>query len=536
MRTLVLAGALFCAPASAQDLPPELGEADGGLLLVQWDRLPSDEPSRYRRLQDLTRAWLGRGGESRETFVKDFAAFLALHGGGAAVAGPEDLPRYSLIALFPWPYRAVITHAYAFQREGGPVEELVQYSAEMSPDPSGWGGAYGYHSGALASKRFIRSLDDHSTPFVKDQLIFAGDRIVIQSYGFTYTSGGSALRGYDVRAKTRFSRIYVDPATWRQVYENGAPLQHNLDGPTILVHEGRGLAEGIARDLTKNLPLMPEVSWSPPCPSADLSSHFRDRANRGQGQRGTCHLFATVALLEDALYRAYGTRLTLSEEDLSDSLDRLGKSVLPLALKLLPLGKIGDSGGNVTLDLLVAKAAGVAARASVPYPGEFRERDRSQDLEDALRRIAREAGMEPPRGEPVKTLSVDDERRIVREALKAISVRKPQYYVPGTPAVLRRQALMNHLCAGRPAAVGVDVNGLEGWDDEKGLLPKGHAFLVTGFRKNEFTGEWMFQTRNSWSGDNPPLRESQLGRLLSIDTLDAAPTRAPEGLAGLTGR
>jgi hypothetical protein len=131
--------------------------------------------------------------------------------------------------------------------------------------------------------------------------------------------------------------------------------------------------------------------------TVDLSCTFVDPPERNQGGVGSCHAFASVAALESAAYRAYGTKVSLSEADLfvsahlSDgsyfsptnrkldlALGRPSQASGPLdgyvdrvrlaeGLKTDQPDDLVEEGGDVWADLTYAIDNGVASGDLVPY-------------------------------------------------------------------------------------------------------------------------------------------------------------------------
>lgn len=104
--------------------------------------------------------------------------------------------------------------------------------------------------------------------------------------------------------------------------------------------------------------------------------------------------------------------------------------------------------------------------------------------------------------------------------------------------------MIQHLCAGRPVAVGMNIRGLKGFrppnNDSKlvnTIKQSGHAFAIVGFERRKVGGKekYVFKTRNSWGGINPDIDEDELWRLNALVALHTTKTKAPAGLAALAG-
>lgn len=316
----------------------------------------------------------------------------------------------------------------------------------------------------------------------------------------------------------------------REILEGGGSRESTIPGRTVVLVRIKD--KGLLADI-KEL-----AFWRPPCEEKTLVWRLPDPPTRNQGDRGTCHLFASIGLLEAAIQGAYGLYVPLSEEDLAQTIKRLGGDP--------------DQGGLMSDDVKAAQRYGVATRRAVPYPHE--QRPRAWGAEERMRAELAALGLSansvaapplPPAAVPIATpVPLEDERRVVREAIKDFDMDEPfpLFYEMSTKGERVKRRIIDHLCTQeQPVVIGLGLDEMPQWIGGKGIPPEEakdtflkeyHAVLVTGFYKDPATGKFVFKIRNSW-GRNPDVREDDLWRVGVITALKAAPRPAPAGLRAL---
>ncbi len=356
-----------------------------------------------------------------------------------------------------------------------------------------------------------------------------------------------------------------------------------------------------------------------PAPAAevkDLSGQFPDEACRSQGKVGACHSFASIALLEAAIFRRHGavgkdaSKLALSEGDLfvrrtlasPDYLSRVVKHLDATndIAKAVHSAEGGSSqqdvsfalengiaaAGTVSFDLVAKRYAayregvektlaekfeacglpavpgayGVAVKiapnvlewtetalaqidrdlASLGGPGtpaspRVEQLQRAQVRCEGLRQQAQAVlsfsnYLEQAAGQDAKTAELfllgdipglEQERAWVRGLLKDFAQDHRVYGAVASgirdkPRSCRamggkqRAFLLARLRQGIPVGVSMDLGGLEQWKSS-GASATLHAFVVSGYTLSE--DELALKTRNSWSGLNPDVTESELCRI-----------------------
>lgn len=264
--------------------------------------------------------------------------------------------------------------------------------------------------------------------------------------------------------------------------------------------------------------ILPEVSWKPPCSQINLQEKklFPSAAIRDQGNWGTCHLFASVGLLESSLKRAYGVSIPLSEEDLYSVVQDNGVNPTPY------------DGGFYEEDIAAAQKHGVATRRAVAY----RESDGPWPKVEPLinDEQAAELGIQAPetpaevkgKSAPVDVLR---ERETIRQAIGNFKLRGEDYSSLASN-MTRKKDMIENLCAGKPLAISINMKHLREWDsvqpgsdwrgkDKDFVRSNGsmHAVSVIGFEPAAGEAGVRFIVRNSWGGANPFLGEEDLWRV-----------------------
>ena len=288
--------------------------------------------------------------------------------------------------------------------------------------------------------------------------------------------------------------------------------------------------------------------------AVDLSAQFADGHSRSQEDIGSCHAFASIALLEAAVFRAKGVHVMLSEEDLF-----LQDTVLNGEAYSSPCseGKCEMVEGNfIASDLQWAFEHGVLK--SMSY-AKFAQRYRDyhaiheQAMNDLLKGAERSGNLferflfdpmaharqlmsDPGARKDVFELLTQkqeswavDERSSVKELLSGHRVWTGNYDYYGAAANKlavedcakkgegQAAVILNELNAGRPVAVARSLSGLDGWSQTDTSRDANHAFIFVGYRQE--AGRRVLLTRNSWGGVNPGVDARQLCRVYEIDTV-----------------
>lgn len=289
----------------------------------------------------------------------------------------------------------------------------------------------------------------------------------------------------------------------------------------------------------------------------DLRPQFSDGANRNQCDVGSCHAFGAIGVLEAAYFRKNGKTIKLSEADLF-----LQKTVLTgdIYNQFCSDGKCKVSEGNSTKeDLRHAIDKGVATNLSY---SDFLERWRKfRAAEQATMEGIKRQSEEDSKGfygwvasflyDPKahwKELSTSDQsrkilerylggnsdlsgsREAVRKELAGVSLSTKDFAYLGGPkardlgdAGCRRegekqaQSISAELKAGRPVVISMSLGGLLPWGQTDATEHANHAFVLTGQRKDKDI--LVFETRNSWGGDNPSVPQNQFCRIYSVSSV-----------------
>jgi len=306
----------------------------------------------------------------------------------------------------------------------------------------------------------------------------------------------------------------------------------------------RGAAAGALMGIGAPVGPAGRVAPAPPAdPGVDLSGQFNG-PSRSQGDVGSCHAFASVAVLEAAYYRRYGEKLQLSEADLFLRRNVLSRKAYEDFLAS-GSGELSE-GNNTPGDIQFAIDHGVATR---PQYEAFVERYiRYRDAEKrTLEDLERQHRKEPwyvrmlynPREHWVRMqqdptaqrilqgfltgndATIEAQREEVRKKLAGFRMTTTNFdstkasFNMGREECRRKGAkaveeITKELKAGRPMAISYTT------DAEGGA----HALMVTGYRLAE-NGSVVLQTRNSWGpGSNHDISADQactIYRMMSVN-------------------
>lgn len=286
------------------------------------------------------------------------------------------------------------------------------------------------------------------------------------------------------------------------------------------------------RDASKVKPPVPKPAAR--CQSANLSLQFNNLGSvtydRNQGDIGSCHVFASVALLEAALYRKTKVRYRLSEADLF--LNRtvnhphyyevfVGRLRAEIQAEKLDYSPQVLEGGWPSEDLEYAVANGVAKGSGkdwaefsaryVKYKHEIDEQmfqckldfkypsgpaeSSDQALaglcgnpEAALKRFSPDPAATQHRlsGGPDKAQLMLESRQESLGLLGDLTVKSYAQWQPGWPEAKKLPDILSQqLCRGVPLVIGMKMPG-----------GGGHALVLRAFSNG------LFCTRNSWSDGN----------------------------------
>lgn len=282
-------------------------------------------------------------------------------------------------------------------------------------------------------------------------------------------------------------------------------------------------------------------------------AQFADPSDRSQCNVGSCHAFSSIAVLEAAYKRAYGSAIRFSEADLFIRRTVLSGDIYK-AFCATSDCKLSE-GSDVLGDVDYAIANGVAS--SLQYQ-EFYERykkyrEAEQKTLEGLKKTYDEmswleklfydprahwkelesrplnkkikeaflAGHDPRIGQEradskAKIGSFKSrEKRFKHLGDKAPKMKKEECRAEGTG---QGKAILAELNAGRPVSISMILKGLSAWGTAGSTDHANHAFTIVGY-KTEKTKPTVLHTRNSWGGDNPNVHEHELCRVYSVLTV-----------------
>ena len=125
---------------------------------------------------------------------------------------------------------------------------------------------------------------------------------------------------------------------------------------------------------------------------------------------------------------------------------------------------------------------------------------------------------------------IDAERADTRGKLAKMAVKEKKFTYLGdeapkkSPAQCRSggaeqgRAISGELDSGRPVAISMTLKGLAVWGTAGSTDHANHAFTIVGYKAEE-NKPVLYQTRNSWAGMNPDVREDELCRVFSVITV-----------------
>lgn len=266
----------------------------------------------------------------------------------------------------------------------------------------------------------------------------------------------------------------------------------------------------------------------------DLTAIF-DEDFRDQCDTGSCHAFASVAILEAAMKRR---RRDSEPVYLSDADLFLRASVINGAMTYRP-GYEGRppefalmEGGWPARDLRLALEQGVAREETVPWTPflrkfrDFRNRQRSGGEAPSAPSAARES--EETRyfyGRALPQARADREE--VRRLLAGFTVHSSTFATltlgPEETARCRaagravKARLMEDLAVRRPAVICLRLDGLPEWGPP--AEPTTHCVAIRGYRKERGADMALF-VRNSWGDDrNPDIPEHRFCRIHEVTSV-----------------
>ncbi len=291
----------------------------------------------------------------------------------------------------------------------------------------------------------------------------------------------------------------------------------------------------------------------------DLRDQFPPGKVPDQGKVGTCHVFATVGLLEAAYYRRYGSHIAFSEADLFAQ-SRVGTGAIYSEASVCKtyagtdkcmLGEGAWPAENLqfilNFGILPANAGGVSYEQ---FAQDYIE-DLKKPIEASLSHLhSRGLKIKQSPTPALKKLQkiiwesvpfASEIRRRVRDALAGFEVAHlyfdrlpPERYLHISPKECgeisrdRRKKLIAELKAGRPVEVSLALLGMPAWkhathrpSDAVGNTLN-HSVLVVGLRQDG-AGRYSFRTRNSWIIEsqpvNPDLGEDELCHIIGMTRL-----------------
>jgi flagellar motor protein MotB len=337
---------------------------------------------------------------------------------------------------------------------------------------------------------------------------------------------------------------------------NCRPAQAEEQEPILLAQAYSGLSMGLARGAAGGALLGRPAAEAPAVGSAgrvapqapadqgvDLSNQFNG-PSRNQGDVGSCHAFASVAVLEAAYYRRYGEKLQLSEADLFLRRNVLSRTAYENFLSN-GSGELSE-GNNTPDDIQFAIDHGVATRPQYEaFVGRYiRHRDAERRTLEDLERQNRNNPwyvrmLYNPREHWVRMQqdptaqrilqgfltgndsTIQAQREEVRRKLSSFKLTTTNFdsskasFNMGRDECRRKGAaavekITAELKANRPVAISYYTDADGG----------GHALMVTGYRTAE-NGSLVLRTRNSWGpGSDHDIsadRACTIYRMMSVD-------------------
>lgn len=286
--------------------------------------------------------------------------------------------------------------------------------------------------------------------------------------------------------------------------------------------------------------------------AADLTGQFIDACTRAQGGVGSCHAFGSVAVLEAAYYRKYKQKIRFSEADLFIRRTVLSKELYAdiCAGKECKLKEGNDAIGDIRFALDNGVATGLGYDQFIERYTKYRWAE-EETLRGIIANHEKESWLvkllydprkhwaelqDRPQNKRITEMflagrdpAIDAERAANKAKLAGFKAREKEFpylgdKVAGAAAERKKaglaqgQTVMSELKAGRPVAVSMTLKGLDAWGQKGAKEHANHCFLIVGFRQKPGQ-EAVFQTRNSWGGDNPEVHEDELLRIFRAVTV-----------------
>lgn len=291
----------------------------------------------------------------------------------------------------------------------------------------------------------------------------------------------------------------------------------------------------------------------------DLLPQFADPSTRDQCAIGSCHAFGSVAVLEAAYFRNYKEHVSISEQDVFLRRTVLSGDVYRAfcAGGECKMSEGNDPAGNIRYVLANGALSGGSyaefAQKYVKYRNselktmsylkkQYEESSWIQKLLYDPRKHWKELSTSE---ESTKILgdmlqgrgsSVSAERGQLKAKLAGFTLRskkdfdwKPENKALAPADCLARggaqlAALKAELDARRPVCVSMSLSGLTAWGQTDATRDAYHAFLIVGYESTD--AGLVFQTRNSWGGNNPNVRADESCRIYAVDSVLAPGEKA----------
>jgi len=278
----------------------------------------------------------------------------------------------------------------------------------------------------------------------------------------------------------------------------------------------------------------------------DPSSHYQDDV-------GSCHAFGSVALLEAAYFRAYGQKVSLSEADLF-----LRRTVLSPGLYQdfcasgsCKLTEGNDPAGDIAFAIHNGVATGLQYSAFVKRYMKYRKAE-EQTIAGVQSEYEQESWLEKLLYDPRKHWTelqqdpqaqrllsaylagrdpkIDAQRAAMRKKFAGFRLLSQNFDSPGAKAkslsarqalaagAKQKAAILAELKRNRPVTVSMSLAGLKAWGQQDAKDAANHAFMIIGYRNDPKEG-LVFETRNSWGGDNPDVTAADLCRIYAVATI-----------------